>query len=1516
MTNQWDKNQAQRSDSGKRYDVTLAVASGDSDCAATRALPIERLGHFRLLDRIGRGGMGDVYRAHDEAVDRIVAIKVLPADLAGDPHFVERFRREAQALAKLSHPHIVPVYTIDEDQGHVYFAMQFIDGESLDRRLRRVGKLPLATALDILVPCLEALQAAHDQQLIHRDIKPGNVLIQKDTQRVFLVDFGLVRQVSGGDNFTASGMVMGTVDYMSPEQARGAKGIDHRADLYSIGAMFYHMLSGRLQFEEQSFQGMLYCHAYEEPYPLELAAPGLPAKLVEIVKRLLAKRPEDRPTDCRAVLAVLKPLRDPEFLAKHVASEIEAAKHDVHLQSYARLLRPANSFPQRMSDRALALWGNDSAGRQESLASWEEELDNALADVQQRLRRLETLRATGEQLQSVATGAAAKTPESGEVGADSGADSLAQRLVEVELELARADELYLALAHNRQALAERRLYVEQHAGHSTIKSVSALLILAVALITAGIAGRFTFIALSTPPAVIPSPPPPATPAVMAAPQVGAWNDLLANCDPAKDTIIGLCERTPDGIHFLPGQRNLVALPQRMPAQYDLEAEFTKLGGRDGIDFVLPIGDRACNVCVAGWNNRQHGVYHVDTTADSQMVPGFVEDNKRYHVGIRVRQQGTTASIELRLDGQPIVSWEGERSRLVLNPAFERARLGCVNVTTFFSDTLLHQARWRAVGGSEAPLETFAIDSAQRGAKPAPAPQVTAPSDVELLTGPVERLNERILASPGDAAGYELRALWFGARHQWAEARKDWETTVYLRPNDFVRLELLLKVCLLLDDKAGYREWSKHARRQLALLPDRSYRVPLLSDLLLDEEPPEDLEAIAAKFSELRDLDPSNDNLGRAYPYLLYRQGRYDDCLEATKIFDASPLWYAGSAMFRPMSQHRLGQTTAAKAELQNMKNLVESQTLASFENYPWSAHWRQRILSFVYHQMTVQVLYREATRTILGTEESLNLAPIDFVEHADLFDSQAKSSPIQTPPVSLGQASAIDPSSKIAGPLAALDAELQAHPQDAKLYELRGYWYAARHRWPEACADFERGLAIKPDSWWSRTKLAKIYLYLGNSEAYQQHCQILIKQQLNQSDQRTMELLRPLCLEAERWKSQLDGLEAATDRLIAKEPNNLEMLRTAAEIYYAQQRWQDCIDAAEKLLPKGPDHVIDGYPWLFRLMAMHQLGRVAAAKQELQAFKTLMEAQRLDTPKNPDYDRFPVDDRLRWYIFNALEAQIVYRQASELILGKREELNIASAVATSYLEGPLEPLTAAVEQSPLDANAWIRRSYWHVVRQNWKEAQADLEQYLQIKPADMTVRRQHAEVCLALEDEDLRPYYVINEFVQRLPPGRWALDDLRTLCLITRPEGLEANDLKAWAARSKPATGWKEMYLVPVNYRSGDWQACVAASSELFPRGPELLFHALPCLMEAAALKQLGKDTDARRKLLVVRDFVEQGKSRVYSGKARDEAILNLAFDSLHAQIFYREASELIGGAREELKAPSVLEIVNGGPEQ
>ena len=235
-------------------------------------LPFQRLGHFQVIEQIGSGGMGDVYRGYDESLDRYVAIKVLPAGLARDEKFVQRFQAEATAVAKVNHPNVVPIYFIGQDAGHPFFAMQFIEGESLGQRLVREHRLPAEQAVEIVSQCLAGLGAAHDQGLVHRDIKPGNVLLERASGWAMLVDFGLVRRMGDNASMTTTGVIMGTVNYIAPEQARG-RTVDARTDIYSLGVLFYQLLSGHLPFLAESPTSMVFQHAYEKPFPLQTAAP-------------------------------------------------------------------------------------------------------------------------------------------------------------------------------------------------------------------------------------------------------------------------------------------------------------------------------------------------------------------------------------------------------------------------------------------------------------------------------------------------------------------------------------------------------------------------------------------------------------------------------------------------------------------------------------------------------------------------------------------------------------------------------------------------------------------------------------------------------------------------------------------------------------------------------------------------------------------------------------------------------------------------------------------------------------------------------------------------------------------------------------------------------------------------------------------------------------------------------------------------------------------------------------------
>jgi serine/threonine protein kinase/Tol biopolymer transport system component len=297
--------------------VNLEVASGGSMNlsmgGSDAALPFAALGHYRVVSRLGSGGMGDVYLGFDPTLDRSVAIKVLPAELARQQDFVQRFTEEAKAAARLVHPNIVQIYFIGADQGHHYFAMQYVPGESLAAKLAREKSLAADEALRILEQVVSGLAVAHRRGMIHRDIKPGNILLDADHDRALLADFGLVKSLGSSAQMTATGMVMGTVDYISPEQGRGQK-VDGRSDLYSIGVLLYQMTSGRLPFTAESATAMIFQHAYERPLPLDVAAPQVPRDIAKLVHRLLEKDPADRYQTADDLIADIGRLRRGEPL--------------------------------------------------------------------------------------------------------------------------------------------------------------------------------------------------------------------------------------------------------------------------------------------------------------------------------------------------------------------------------------------------------------------------------------------------------------------------------------------------------------------------------------------------------------------------------------------------------------------------------------------------------------------------------------------------------------------------------------------------------------------------------------------------------------------------------------------------------------------------------------------------------------------------------------------------------------------------------------------------------------------------------------------------------------------------------------------------------------------------------------------------------------------------------------------------------------------------------------------------
>jgi serine/threonine protein kinase len=274
--------------------------------------------HYELDCEIGRGGMGIVYRAKDRRLKRQVAIKLLPPELAFRSEIKSRFLREAETAAQLSHPNIVPIYTVDEIEQLVFFVMAYISGDNLAKRLHERGVLGVDEARKVLREVGDALAYAHDRGVVHRDIKPDNILLDAVTGRPMVTDFGIARAMdsTGDSRLTATGMAIGTPAYMSPEQAAGEREIDGRSDLYSLGILGYQMLTGEPPFTAGSTPAMLVKHISERPIPVEQRRGDVPDDLARCVMTLLEKDPAHRFATAAALVEALDTRTAPALRAE------------------------------------------------------------------------------------------------------------------------------------------------------------------------------------------------------------------------------------------------------------------------------------------------------------------------------------------------------------------------------------------------------------------------------------------------------------------------------------------------------------------------------------------------------------------------------------------------------------------------------------------------------------------------------------------------------------------------------------------------------------------------------------------------------------------------------------------------------------------------------------------------------------------------------------------------------------------------------------------------------------------------------------------------------------------------------------------------------------------------------------------------------------------------------------------------------------------------------------------------
>lgn len=269
---------------------------------------VSQLGDFKLQKKLGQGGMGVVYLARQISLDRTVALKTLSKELSKRDDFVKRFIREARSMAKLDHPNVVKVYAVDSHRGVHFAAIEYIDGKSAQDWLDHLGRFSVGDAINIILAAATGLKAAHDQGMVHRDIKPDNILITK-TGVSKVADFGLAKAQDEDNSMTQSGAGLGTPLYMAPEQARSAKHVDHRTDIYALGATLYHMVTGELPFNADSALELILAKENGKFTPAKVHNTEVPDRLNLMIDKMLAKDAEHRYKDCAAIIQDLASLK-------------------------------------------------------------------------------------------------------------------------------------------------------------------------------------------------------------------------------------------------------------------------------------------------------------------------------------------------------------------------------------------------------------------------------------------------------------------------------------------------------------------------------------------------------------------------------------------------------------------------------------------------------------------------------------------------------------------------------------------------------------------------------------------------------------------------------------------------------------------------------------------------------------------------------------------------------------------------------------------------------------------------------------------------------------------------------------------------------------------------------------------------------------------------------------------------------------------------------------------------------
>jgi len=661
-----------------------------------------RLGGYGVLEIIGHGGMSVVLKAHDRELNRYVAVKVLSPHLAQSSLARKRFAREAQAAAAVVHPNVMAIHQVQANGPMPFLVMPLVAGESLAQRLAAQGRLELKETLRIAMQAAAGLAAAHEQGLVHRDVKPSNILLEKGVERAVLTDFGLAR-AADDVSMTRWGVIVGTPQYMSPEQARGEP-VDGRSDLFSLGCVLYEMATGVSPFRADSTAATLRRLIDDSPPALASLNPELPPWFIAIVERMLEKDPSRRFSSAKEVSELLENclahLQQPTSVPLPTALPAPAARSVSRLRNIlfkgtvimiatigtvllGMLLMQATEPPDIAGQWTGEGWGHvvlkpTAAGQYEG--TYSDTVGKQAGKIQLKWSRIER-RFNGTWAEG--------QDRFGELSVRLGDHEIRGALTtDLNAKINPATPRLADLLWTRVEATTSQAEVPTPLGHTASGAVG----------------------VSAPP----------LPLVLALGQelpTGKWVDVMNAIDTDWDTVSGIWHRgtwdplsgiwRPQGTELTaersPFQR--IMLPVELEGSYELKVEFTRLSLNNSVDIVFPIGNRDCMSALASVGETAHalslvnGKDTVDPDNPTARRPGTLINGHRYCELISVRLEGDKAKVDVSLDNQAIISWNGRQETLDVPPFWSLPKRHRPALAGYDSDVVFHSALVRVTAGN-------------------------------------------------------------------------------------------------------------------------------------------------------------------------------------------------------------------------------------------------------------------------------------------------------------------------------------------------------------------------------------------------------------------------------------------------------------------------------------------------------------------------------------------------------------------------------------------------------------------------------------------------------------------------------------------------------------------------------------------------------------------------------------------------------------------------------------------------